>query len=63
VGTIAITAGFYGLAVGIGGIIETLSYLWYTAEPPNRKRSEQLWGMIAIAGAITFIGSIVIYNL
>jgi hypothetical protein len=53
-------ACIYGIWFGVGKVIEVLSYLWYTAEPPDRRRSDRLWGMIAIVGALTFIGSVVI---
>jgi hypothetical protein len=59
VGIVSGAACLYGIWFGVGSVIEVLSYLWYTAEPPDRERSERLWGMIAIVGAITFIGSVV----
>ncbi len=53
---ISVAACVYGLVFGLGKVIKVLSYLWFTAYPPNPELSRRYWASIVISGLVTWIG-------
>lgn len=60
VAALLVIATVYGFCVGSLRVIEMLGHLWFSAYPLNHQMSERLWGIIAITGAVTYIGATLI---
>ena len=52
---LAVSAAVLGAMHGTLRMIEFLAHMWGTDEPPNRKFTEQIWGIILLIGFITFV--------